>query len=566
MTKHEIICSDDYIDLVVEATKEITDIVASNNNDIHAFHNVGGEYILLHIHKNSFQAFLEQMTGRINFEFPLPMGYLDEIGLNRSGIENIHSQPYMQIHGTGVLIGIIDTGIDYMHPAFIHPDNTTRILRIWDQTIEGSPPEGFYLGHEYTSDDINTALKNENPYSVVGHRDTIGHGTFISGVAAGYDRAAGFTGAAPDAELIIVKIKPAKNNFRAFWMIMNNDVLVCQSTDIVMALQYAAQIANLIGKPIAMNNSFGTNQGPHDGSGISGSIMEGISHRRGVAIISAIGNEGIAGHHARGVIPADMKYHDIELKVGENEAGFCVEIWVPAPDIMSVVIMSPLGESVEMLPKKFNSTETSKLLFERTSITIEYQLANYKNGDQVILIKFKDPTPGIWTITLRSHIYLSGIFNAWLPLSGWIQTDTVFLDPDPSYTATMPGTFTNLISVGAYNHRDESLYIDSSRGPSRIGVIRPDLVAPGVNIVAPWPNGGYATLSGTSIASAIVTGSAALLLEWGIVRKTDPSMNTFKVRNYLIGGARRERNISYPNNTLGYGKLDLYGSFNMMKL
>jgi subtilisin family serine protease len=218
-----------------------------------------------------------------------------------------------------------------------------------------------------------------------------------------------------------------------------------------------------------------------------------------------------------------------------------------------------------MFPKKFISIETSKLLFENTTITIHHQLSHFRNGDQVIIIYFKDPTPGIWTITLKSHIYLSGEFNAWLPMKNWIEEDTFFLNSNPNYTVTTPGTLTSLISVGAYNHRDGSLFINSSRGPSRTGKICPDLVAPGVNIKAPWLDGTYNSLSGTSISSAIVSGCAALFLEWGVVRGNDPSMNTHKIKYYLIAGARREQNTIYPNNTLGYGKLDLYESFNMLK-
>lgn len=565
MTAHEIACSEDFIDLVVEYTNEIAEMVETDDG-IYSFHWFGGEYRLLHIHKDRLENFLAQMAGRIKYDFPLPMGIMDEIGLNESGIEYIHMQPYMRIRGSGVVIAMIDTGIDYTHPAFIYPDNTTRILKIWDQTIDGTPPYGFQLGHEYTSEDINKALQITRPYDIVEHADTEGHGTFIAGVAAGYDEKVGFTGVAPEAELIIIKVKPAKQNFKEHWMLLKEGAIVYQSTDVLLGMRYAVQEVNrFMNKPLVVNLSLGRNNGPDD-TGIAGSAMEDFSHRRGVALVGAAGNEGIAGHHVSGVVPEHAKYQDIELKVGNQEKGLSMEIWIPAPDIMSVLVRSPMNEYVEMLPKKFTSRETSKLLFERTEITIEYDLANYHNGDQVILIKFKDPTPGIWTITLRSHIYLTGIFNAWLPLKVWTERETYFLYPDPSCTITMPGTFSSLISVGAYNHRDGSLHIDSGRGPSRTGNIRPDLVAPGVNIRAPWLNKDYSAFTGTSVAAAMVAGSAALLLEWGIVRKNDPSMNTYKVRNYLTGGAKRERNIFYPNNIWGYGKLDLYGAFNMMKL
>jgi len=565
MTTQEIIRSEDFIDLVVEYTNEIDEMVKANGG-VYSFHWFGGEYRLLHVHKDMLRGFMEQMTGRIKYEFPLPMGIMDEIGLFESGIEYIHEQPYMRIRGTGVVIAFIDTGIDYMHPAFVHPDNTTKILKIWDQTIDGTPPYGFQLGHEYTAENINRALQSSEPRSIVEHVDTEGHGTFIAGIAAGYDQAANFTGVAPEAELIIVKVKPAKRNLKEHWRLLKEDTEVYQSTDVLLGMRYVVeQVNRFMNKPLVVNLSLGRNNGPDD-TGVSGSAMEDFSHRRGIALVGAAGNEGIAQHHVSGVVPEHAKYQDIELKVGNREKGCCVEILIPSPDIMSVLVRSPMNEYVEMLPKKITGVETSKLLFEKTEITVEYEFSNCHTGDQVILIKFKDPTPGIWTITLRSHIYLSGVFHAWLPLKDWIERDTYFLNPDPNYTVTMPGGFTSLISVGAYDHRDGSLHIDSGRGPSRTDNIRPDLVAPGVTIRAPWPGNGYATFTGTSAAAAMVAGSAALLLEWGIVRKNDPSMNTYKIKKYLTGGAKREKNITYPNNTWGYGKLDLQGAFDMMKI
>lgn len=562
MTTNEIINSDDYIDLVVENTKEIEKL-AEEDDYIYSFH-VFGEYCIMHIHKDRFESFLNQMSDRIIYNFPIPLGILDEIGLTESGIEYLHSQPYMQLRGAGVLIAVIDTGIDYSHPAFIHPNNTTKILRIWDQTVIGKPPEGYYLGHEYTSEDINVALQNENPNDIVEHSDTIGHGTAIAGIAAGNDEANNFIGAAPDADLIVVKIKPAKQNFKDHWMIMKEEATVFQETDIILAIRYVAKVAIELNRPVVINLSFGTSNSAHDNTGIGAATLVDIGYRRGFCFISAIGNEGISSHHVGRVLSEDNTKTDIELKVGEKEKGFCLETWVDAPDIMSVFVTSPMNEFVSMIPKKTIVNETNTLLMERTEITIESQLSNFINGDQVIRIKLKNPTPGIWTISFNGQVNLNRKINTWLPIKSWIEDDTFFLDPSPYYSGTSPGTSTSFISAGAYDHRDGSLYIHSGRGPSRSEHICPDLVAPGVNIRAPWPNNEYNYISGTSIASAMVAGSAALLLEWGIVRGNDPSMNTIKLRNYLIRGARREETISYPNNIWGYGKLDLFSVFSVM--
>lgn len=565
MTEHEIIISEDYIDLVVEYTNEIAEVVESSD-DIYNFHYFGGEYYLLYIHKTKFASFLKQVQNRIKYSFPLPMGILNDMGYSQSGIEYLHTQPYLQLQGEGVVIAIIDTGIDYLHPCFIHANNTTKILRIWDQTIDGISPEGFNFGHEYNQNDINLALQSEKPYDIVDHQDENGHGTALAGLVAGNSYNSDYIGVAPQAELIIVKLKPAKQNFRDHWMITKEDAIVYQESDHLLAVRYVAQVASRLGKPIVINLSLGSNSGTHDNSGIGVSTAVDIANRRGVVLVNAAGNEGIAGHHTNGVLSNDTLQKTVEVKVGEKEKGFCIETWIQAPDIMSVYIRTPLNEYVEMIPKENISIQSTRFLLEKAEVIIENELTHFLNGDQVIRIKFKDPTPGIWSITLKGHVNLHQKFHMWLPLKGWIETDTLFLDANPYYTVTSPSASTDFITVGAYNHRDGSLYINSSRGPSRTENISPDIIAPGVDIEVPWPNNSYQILSATSIASAIVAGSAALLLEWGINRGNDPSMNTVKIKNYLIRGAQRNPSVSYPNNILGYGILDLYGVFEMMKI
>lgn len=555
------VISDEYFDLLIEY--ETIDEIYKRYNP-QCVQILDDQYAIVHIFiGNDCRGIIDKVNLS---DIPHCFGPYAISALEDAGILTFHTQPYIPLRGKGVIVGIIDSGIDYTDNIFIYEDNTTKILGIWDQTIEGKPPEGFIFGSEYSEEDINKALQSEEPLSIVPTVDNTGHGTFLAGMAAGReDRQNNFVGAAPDASLIVVKLKQAKKCLRDFYLIEEDVESVYQNTDVILAAKYIRELSLKLKMPLSIIIGLGSNQGAHDGSSITESYLTSIARRIGNSVTVAVGNESNLAHHFRTQFTEDDEYKNVEIKVPPNETGFTFNIWSNAPDKISISITSPTGEFVDRIPATLSKTEEIKFLLEKTVIYVEYQLSEGRTGDEVIFVRMQDPTEGIWTITVYGDLIVNGRIDVWIPRKGWVNEETQFLLPDPFTTITDPSSSIGLLSVGAYDHRSGSLYLSSGRGLSRDDVLKPDLVAPGVGVVGPLPNNIYGPMEGTSISAAITGGAAALLLEWGIIKGNDSSMDTGKVRNYLIRGAKRKRSIKYPNSEWGYGELDLLGAFQAIR-
>ena len=495
--------------------------------------------------------------------YPSVFGLLDITSVEASGIVRLRNIPALNLRGQGVLIGIIDTGIDYTHDAFKYADGTSRILSLWDQTIESenSRPEGFNYGTEYTQFQLNLALASANPLTVVPSVDENGHGTFLAGIAAGSrSEENNFTGVVPDAEIVVVKLKPAKQFTRDFFMIPEGATCY-QENDIMLGVKYLTNISRKSVRPISICIGFGTSQGAHDERGVLSSYLSDIADENGVAVVIAAGNEGNRGHHYYGLVDKVSGYDTVELKVGPNETGFSMELWGDAPSTFSIDILSPTGEYIPRVPARIGETREIQFIFEDTKIYLDYQVIETQTGDELILMRFRNPTEGIWRFRVYSSSDLDLNFNIWLPMNQFISDTTYFTEPDPEYTLTSPGNTFIPIVVTAYDHTNDSLYINASRGYTRTQQISPSLAAPGVNIIGPTINNGYKLSTGTSIAAAHTAGVSAMLLEWGIARGNYTQLDSVEIKNFLIRGARRDPNVTYPNKEWGYGILDIYGSF-----
>jgi len=315
---------------------------------------------------------------------------------------------------------------------------------------------------------------------------------------------------------------------------------------------------------VAICVSLGTNLGPHDGSLSLESYLSRISSIIGTAVCAAGGNEAQSGHHTHDKLAATGDTKDVEFRVGDRLEDVYITLWNFAADRLSVSIKSPTGEVVSRIPARSGVSYTQKLILERASVTVEYVFPVERSGEQLTRIKILSATPGIWTITAYGDSILDGQFHIWLPLTGFVDPQTVFLRPTPNYTVVLPATSPGVITCGSYNSDDNSLAPTSSWGPSRMPAQLPDLTAPGEHVGGIFPTG-YGVMSGTSVASAITAGASALMLQWAVVEGNDTSIDSYRIRANLIAGCERDPNVDYPNNQWGYGRLNLYNTFRSLR-
>ena len=531
---------------------------------------VSRQFAVLHIP-------MDDLESPMNFSYytysaiPKLYSLLATDSMEASGILPASRIPAFGNQGQGVLIGFVDTGIDYQNPLFRKEDGSSRILGIWDQTLETGAPDpvnGFQAlyGTQYSREEIDQALAAPDPLALVPSADENGHGTFLASVAAGgEDPDQDFTGAAPRASIAMVKLKPAKAYLRDFYLIREG-ADAYQENDIMMGVAYLLHLARRFSMPLVICLGLGTNQGSHVGKSPLGLYLDDINIYAGTAVITAAGNETGYGHHYRAVTRPEETLQTVELNVGEKDSGFSMEFWAQDVDIYRVGFISPTGEVVDPLPSSTEEENVIRFLVEQTEITVFSSIVNTATGSQMIFIRFKDPMPGIWNLTVSSALNITGAFHIWLPSRGFISDTTYFLRPDPDTLVTGPGNSQYALTVSAYDHTTGGVYIHSSRGFSRSGQIKPELAAPGVNITGAGLRSGFVQRSGTSAAAAHAAAAAAILLHWGILERNDPFMNTSAIKTYLIRGAKRNPALTYPNREFGYGTLDLYQAFLRLRL
>ena len=461
---------------------------------------------------------------------------LDVTSMDAAGITPAGELPVLNNQGAGVIVGFVDTGINYTDSLFRNVDGSTRIIGIWDQTnnsdnsnnIENETVKPFsafsaLYGTQYTADEINLALNSDNPASIVPTRDENGHGTFLASIAAGNrDERAGFSGAAPQASIAMVKLKPAKQYLRDFYLIQDG-AEAYQENDIMMGVSYLYFLARKYSMPLVVCIPLGTNIGSHMGMSRLGQYLNQVSLSNGSAVITAAGNETGARHHFRAVMDASTDEVTAELRVGEREAGFSMELWAENMGVYTVGFISPTGEVAREISVPLRGENTVSFLLEQTQITVYTQIADVSAGSQFIFMRFETPMSGIWRILIRNSLDIRETFHLWLPVRGFITDETYFLRPDPDTIITDPGNARYPITVTAYDHTKNSIYIHASRGYSLSGRIKPDLAAPGVNILGASVSGRRLTrMSGTSVSAAHLAGAAAILLNWGVLNANYP--------------------------------------------
>ena len=525
---------------------------------------------------------------------PTLYGLMDTVALEETGILRLQNQPVLNLKGKGIIVGIIDTGIDYTHKAFMDEIGNTRILNIWDQTDNsGNLPKGFGYGSEYSESDINKALGSSRPLDIVPVTDEIGHGTFLAGVVGGsLDEENDFVGAVPECSFVIVKLKPAKQYLRDYFLIEDN-VPAYQENDIMIALRYMTEKAREYNMPISVVLGVGSNRGSHKGRSPLSIGIENFTRKSRNAIAVAAGNEGNKRHHYRGSVSGSMRvgvsgnrsaggyvgisvgsdvrenvnfgYENVEVYVGANEQGFIVELWANNPGILSVGLESPSGEVLPKITARIGEKETIYTIFDSTVIDIEYAVVEQLSGDELIIMRFMTPSEGVWKIRVYNEIDTEGIFDVWLPISGFVSDNVYFLKPEPDYTITTPADTDSAIVLSSYSSSNGAFDANSSRGFLRNNEIKPDIAAPGVRVQGPARDNRYTYKSGTSVAAAITAGAAAQILNWGLINGNYEILGNEIIKSYFIRGAKREAGVVYPSTEWGYGKLDVVNALNLLR-
>ena len=486
-------------------------------------------------------------------EKPKKLYFQTDVGRQVSCIDIVQDMP-LSLRGKGTLIGIVDSGIDYENAEFRNEDGTTRIVSLWDQSVNGRPPAGYLAGTEYTREQIDAALATEDKEvrrQMVKTSDVSGHGTAVAGIAAGNGRGSEgrrFRGAAPEAELILVKMgAPREGGFP-------------RTTELMRGVDYIVRKAVELRRPVAINISFGNTYGSHDGTSLVERFLNDIADMWKNVICIGSGNEGASAGHVSGKVRRQIS-ETVELAVQQREPALSIQIWKSYVDEMGVSVISPSGRQAGPF---YEFLGAQRYILGDTELLIYYGEPKPYSVKQEIYLSLLPGKQyiesGVWKIVLTPGRIVDGEYQMWLPTQTSLNMGTAFLQPNSMSTLTIPSTASLAVTVAAYDARTFSYADFSGRGPAGMyegeNVLKPDIAAPGVRVTAPVPGGGYQSFSGTSFAAPFVTGSAALLMEWGIVRGNDPYLYGEKVKAYLRKGAKQLAGYErWPNALLGYGAL-----------
>jgi Subtilase family. len=557
-----MIMSEDFIDFIAPIYREITSEEAERARACVQSMDFGFQAIYVD----------KTLTDPVSLEYyrynSIPNCYqlMDLEAMDEAGISVVQSYPTLNLQGNGVMVGILDTGIDYRNPLFQNIDGSTRIAGIWDQTIQDGPfPEGLDYGSEYTEEMINEALRSQNPLEVVPSMDTDGHGTFIASVAAGNaDLEHRFIGAAPEATLAVVKLKPAKAYLKDFYVI-RQDAKCFQENDIMLAMKYINDLARKRNMPLVLCIALGTNLGGHNGTSLLSNMLDAYSSVLNRSVVISAGNGAVHRHHFSRQLGSMDETVDAEIRVEEGVEGFVAELWTTVPNVMTVAFTSPSGERTGYITLKQGREYRETFVFDKTDVEVEYRLLLENNDSQLIFMRIRNPASGIWKISVKPVRRSDGMFHIWLPVQEFLTGEVYFLEANPDTTLAEPGSSLVAMTVAFYNGVDKSVDINSGRGYTRDGRVKPDYAVPGVLVSGAGLNNEFVVRSGSSVAAGIATGAAALLMEWVLNNTEAWGVNSSQIRNIILLGAEQRPGMESPNREWGYGAMNLYRSLDILR-
>ncbi|MEG0774680.1 S8 family peptidase [Clostridium sp.] len=564
---------ENYQTYFVEYIGDIAEGIA--NTDYARLYLIDKFFAVLFVRRGMISEVLRNFPQIINLEKSFPFTLLS---LNESTDLPDLNALYMEddaLDGNGIIVGIIGTGIDYLNSRFMNADKSTRIVSIWDQSLAQGPfPEAFPIGTEFTRANINDAIKTSiqggNPYDVVNHRDEVGYGTAIAGIIGASDLGTNVltAGIAPKCEFSIVKLKPAKKSNLELWGLENYQGNVYDSNDIVACFRYFSQLQEKLRKPMVVYAAAGTNLGGHDGGAITERYIDSFTANNNFSVVTSTGDQGASPVHISGSFLQGENEKEIELNVDPQQETLNFFLYFVTPDIISVGITSPSGDSIEKIDvKPINGEEVIVNLGEST-IVIQYFTEAIGSTDvkldQRIDFFIRNTTSGVWKLKLIGEYLSNRTYDLWLIQSEFLKGSTGFIGSIPNTTLMTPSTAKDIIVCSSFDQVSSKLRMESGRGFTRDGRILPTIALPSQNIRTVGINNRPIVVSGTAVSGAILAGIVTLLLQWGIVLKNDVNMYSSKIKSYLILAASKVEGEVYPNIETGFGVLYIQNLIKML--
>lgn len=521
-------------------------------------------FAALYIKKGMISTFLKDFPEITNIEktYPFTLLTLDKKEVLQAA--NVINKGNTALEGEGVIVGIVGTGIDYLNPRFMTEKSETRIVSIWDQSLnEGPTPESFLNGTEFTKDQINKAIEakmeGKNPYGIVNHKDENGYGTAIAGIIGGGNIGQNYKidSMAPKCEFSIVKLKEAKKGSLLDWGLENYQDPVFESTDIAAATRYFYELQEKLNKPVVMFLSVGSNFGGHDGSTIEERYIDYFTQGKRFSVVTSTGDQGDSYIHYKGQCLKDEKDDLVNLIVDRKQRNLFFSLYFFEPDIITIGITSPTGESINKVELEPINGNEVKVVLGQSTIYIRYFLEHKATGNRRLDFLIRNAAGGMWRINIKKDYLVNGNYNMWLQQKQFSTGDTGFLNANLYTTLMTPSTANSIIVTTSFNQHENEIIEEAGNGFTRDNRIKPTVALPSKNILTIGLDNRPITATGVAVSGAILAGLVALLFQWGIVDKNDINMYSSKIKTYLIQGTVKEKDKIYPSPEVGFGLLNI---------
>lgn len=555
-----------FIEYVGDISKQLSKI------DYAYVYNTGKFFAILFVKKGMLNTLLENVPEIIGVQqnFPYTLSGL-EMNTNTANY-NIVDKDNIPLDGTGVIVGIISTGIDYLNPRFTTPTGESRIVAIWDQTLNVGPnPKTFPYGTVFNKLEINEAIRanalGKSSYEIVNHKDEVGDGTAIAGIIGGRSLAEDdfFKTVAPKCEFAIVKLTEAVDVTLESLGIEKGTKNVYQSTNISSAIRYLSDLQVDLKKPMVVYFALGSNVGGRDGDTVLERYIDNLTQRSNFSVVTNTGDQGEGTTHTSGILGATGATKDILINIDKGQNSLNISIYTSILDTISLTITSPLGASISKISFPPIEQQNKYLTFKEDDLIVQYFGESRPTGTVIVNILIKNTVEGIWKVSLFGELIISGKYNAWLLQSELLRGNTRFLEPVSNTTLLTPSSSVNILVTSYYDQIKNIAPPESGKGFPTNGRIEPSLSTEGIDMLTVGLNNSLTVASGAAISGAILASAVALIYQWGIVQGNYLEFYPPRLKNLLIASTIKDDDKIYPNIEWGYGKLSLNKLYSILK-